>query len=78
MWRQMHRAYERGWIDAHLGAYNHTLHCQEMILREVPEESRSVITKAPVIYPVCERVGARRAEGKGEKGRGWWDKVYGS
>jgi len=44
MWRQMHRA------------YNHTLHCQKMLLTEgiSPE---AVFTRAAVIYPPCERVG---------------------
>ena len=56
MWRQMHRAYEKGWIDAHLRAYNHTLHCQKILLTKgiSPEE---VFTRAEVIYPLCERVG---------------------
>ena len=55
MWRQMHRAYERGWIDRHLGSYNHTLHCQKMILMESAEIDKA-ITIARVIYPECDRV----------------------
>ncbi|KAF2232808.1 hypothetical protein EV356DRAFT_237128 [Viridothelium virens] len=55
MWRQMHRAYERGWIDSHLGSYNHTLHCQKMILME-SAAVENAITVARVIYPECDRV----------------------
>jgi len=55
MWRQMQRAYERGWIDTHLHAYNHTLHCQSTLLERGIEDTE-VITYAKVIYPACERV----------------------
>jgi hypothetical protein len=68
MWRQMHRAFERGWIDAHLRAYNHTLHCQTMLLKEGINDD-DFNTNATVIYPVCER-----ADGV-VKGN-WWDSVY--
>lgn len=54
MWRQMHRAYERGWIDAHLGNYHHTLHCQQMILMD-PEKAHNTTTAARLIYPECLR-----------------------
>ena len=53
-WRQMHRAYERGWIDTHLRAYNHTLHCQDMILLE--DKPEVAVTVAMLRYPTCERV----------------------
>jgi hypothetical protein len=68
MWRQMHRAFERGWIDAHLRAYNHTLHCQKMLLKEGIEDD-DFNTNATVIYPVCERISRT-------SGRNWWDSVY--
>jgi hypothetical protein len=68
MWRQMHRAYENGWIDAHLHAYNHTLHCQKMLLMEGIDDE-DVFTKATVIYPACERVGSSTRNS-------WWDSVY--
>lgn len=55
MWRQMHRAFENGWIDIHLRAYNHTLHCQKMLL-ETRFTDDIVNTNATVIYPACERV----------------------
>jgi hypothetical protein len=55
MWRQMPRAYERGWIDAHLRSYNHTLHCQKKILEEGVEPD-AVNTTVNVIYPVYDRV----------------------
>jgi hypothetical protein len=58
MWRQMHRAYERGWIDGHLHAYNHTLHCQKVLLRTDVRHDE-VFTMGNVIYPVCEKVGKR-------------------
>ncbi|PVH84633.1 hypothetical protein DL98DRAFT_357202, partial [Cadophora sp. DSE1049] len=52
MWRQMHRAYEKGWIDAHLRAYNHTLHCQGVLL-DHETGWKDVVTAARVIYPLC-------------------------
>ncbi len=52
MWRQMHRAYERGWIDSHLGNYNHTLHCQRMMLMD-KSAAEKAITVARIIYPPC-------------------------
>ena len=55
MWRQMHRAYERGYIDSHLGNYNHTLHCQKMILMD-PAEGEAKKVKARLIYPGCLNV----------------------
>ncbi|KAK4501091.1 hypothetical protein PRZ48_006897 [Zasmidium cellare] len=61
MWRQMHRAYERGWIDAHLGNYNHTLHCQQMILMN-PEEAKTKTTGARLIYPECIKVHGKQSE----------------
>ncbi|KAI1325218.1 hypothetical protein F5Y16DRAFT_401680 [Xylariaceae sp. FL0255] len=57
MWRQMHRAYERGWIDTHLGNYNHTLHCQHMMLMTA-EASAKKVTAARIIYPECTKAGA--------------------
>jgi len=56
MWRQMHRAYERGWIDSHLGNYSHTLHCQHMILMD-SSAAEHAITVARVIYPQCTKMG---------------------
>lgn len=61
MWRQMHRAYERGWIDAHLGNYNHTLHCGQMILMD-PEETQHTKTAARLIYPECLRTGGGKPQ----------------
>lgn len=55
MWRQMHRAYENGWIDAHLANYNHTLHCQMMLLMD-PVEAAKKAVMARVIYPECLKV----------------------
>ncbi|KAF2163039.1 hypothetical protein M409DRAFT_26485 [Zasmidium cellare ATCC 36951] len=55
MWRQMHRAYEKGWIDSHLANYNHTLHCQKMILMS-PEDAVKKPVMARLIYPECLRV----------------------
>ena len=68
MWRQMHRAYERGWIDAHLHAYNHTLHCQKVLLRTGVGHDE-VFTMGNVIYPVCQQVG------NGEE-TGLWGFIY--
>lgn len=58
MWRRMYRAYERGWNNAHLHAYNHTLHCQKVLLRTGVAHDEA-FTKGNVIYPVCERVRRR-------------------
>lgn len=58
MWRQMHRAYVSGWIDEHLSNYNHTLHCQDILLWNKTSVARYV-THARVIYPVCCRVLSR-------------------
>lgn len=56
MWRQMHRAYECGYIPSHLHAYNHTLHCQHILLaRHMPYEV--ALTEGDVIYPTCDMVG---------------------
>jgi hypothetical protein len=68
MWRQMHRAYENGWIDAHMHAYNHTMHCQKVLLRKGIDEEE-VSTRAAIIFPVCERVGS-------EVGSEWFNHVY--
>lgn len=68
MWRQMHRAFEAGWIDSHLRSYNHTLHCQKMLLMR-PEKDDVIAANATIIYPTCESV--RKASGSS-----WWDAVY--
>ncbi|KAK4495022.1 hypothetical protein PRZ48_013349 [Zasmidium cellare] len=54
MWRQMHRAYENGWIDEHLGNYNHTLHCQKMTLMD-EKAAEKAVTVARIIFPECRR-----------------------
>lgn len=63
VWRQMHRAYESGWIDEHSRSYHHTTHCQRMLLMDCQDEGRfcelpgdHVVTSADLIYPACERV----------------------
>lgn len=69
MWRQMHRALARGWIDAHLNSYNHTLHCQNTLLeRGIPDNE--VAVQARVIYPLCEKVNSVESRSK------IWDSVY--
>ncbi|KAK3293016.1 uncharacterized protein B0H64DRAFT_204550 [Chaetomium fimeti] len=59
MWRQMHRAYAvRGFVDAHLDGYGHTLHCQGVLLeRGMPGGVVNVV--AAVKYPECREVGGR-------------------
>lgn len=59
IWRQMHRQYERGWVDSHLGNYNHTLHCQHVLLLDDPENFPPA-TQANVIYPECNQPSAMR------------------
>jgi len=63
VWRQMHRAYEAGWIDEHSRSYHHTTHCQKMLLMDCHDEGRfcilpndTVVTGADLIYPACEKV----------------------
>lgn len=57
MWRQMHRAYaDRGFIDSHLGSYNHTLHCQKVVTEK--REGWLADTAARVRYPRCEQISA--------------------
>ncbi|KAH6623366.1 hypothetical protein F5144DRAFT_595548 [Chaetomium tenue] len=59
MWRQMHRAYRlRGWVDSHLDAYKHTLHCQGVLLERGVGGGR-VNVVAAVKYPECREVGGR-------------------
>ena len=55
----MHRAYRvRGFVDSHLDAYKHTLHCQGVLLeRGVPGGVVNVV--AEVKYPECREVGGR-------------------
>ncbi|KAH6847687.1 hypothetical protein B0I37DRAFT_415410 [Chaetomium sp. MPI-CAGE-AT-0009] len=59
MWRQLHRAYAvRGWVDAHLDSYTHTLHCQRVLLdRGVDGGVVNVV--AALKYPECREVGGR-------------------
>ena len=58
MWRQMHRAYMlRGYIDEHLENWNHTLHCQGVLLGRGDEaEMRVVNTVGRIIYPRCRKI----------------------
>lgn len=54
MWRQLHRAYSvLGFIDEHLNNWNHTLHCQEMLLNSTSLEMEDVSTVGRIIYPTC-------------------------
>lgn len=57
MWMLMHRAYTvRGYIDSHLDAWNHTLHCQLVVLeRGIGWDVVSVGGR--VQYPDCRAVG---------------------
>jgi hypothetical protein len=56
MWRQMHRAYAvRGYVDSHLDSYEHTLHCQGVLLaRDVGLGVVNVV--AEVKYPGCRKI----------------------
>lgn len=56
MWRQMHRAYERGWIDSHLDKYNHTVHCQDVLLHPLRLNYSEIGAGAPLRFPTCRRV----------------------
>lgn len=55
MWRQMHRAYAvKGYIDDHLDKYEHTLHCQNVLMRTTLAEALKV--RATILYPNCNSV----------------------
>ncbi|KAK3045660.1 hypothetical protein LTR09_012781 [Extremus antarcticus] len=58
MWRQLHRAYaSKGFIDEHLDNWNHTLHCQAVLLSPpVQEKMLDVNTLGRVIYPRCRKI----------------------
>jgi hypothetical protein len=56
MWMQMHRAYTiLGYIDSHLDAYNHTLHCQGVLFKRGSPPSQ-VTTVGVLKYPSCRRI----------------------
>ncbi|KAH8812842.1 hypothetical protein F5884DRAFT_786520 [Xylogone sp. PMI_703] len=78
VWRQLHRAYEAGWIDSDLRRYGHTKHCQQMFLMEGQEfqngrfyalPNDTVTTLANIIYPSCEKLGLASPKSS------WWDGV---
>ena len=57
MWMLMHRAYTvRGYIDSHLDAWNHTLHCQ-LVTLEKGVEMDVISVAGRVQYPDCRAVG---------------------
>jgi hypothetical protein len=58
MWRQLHRAYAvLGYIDEHLANWNHTLHCQQVLLLEQEKSDREEVrTVGQVIYPRCRKL----------------------
>ena len=63
VWRQAQYGYERGWIDAHVRSYPHTLHCQTMLLLEgIASEDNMILVNLQ--YPVCEKVGTGKKDGE--------------
>jgi|SRR3984957_1925844 hypothetical protein len=57
MWRQLHRAYAiLGYIDEHLDNWNHTLHCQKMLLEGPSWNMADVDTVGRIIYPRCRKI----------------------
>jgi hypothetical protein len=58
MWRQLHRAYaKQGHIDEHLESWNHTLHCQLVLLETAGTEAmKEIDTMGRVIYPRCKKL----------------------
>jgi hypothetical protein len=57
MWRQLHRAYAiLGYIDEHLDNWNHTLHCQKMLLEGPSWNMADVDTVGRIIYSRCRKV----------------------
>lgn len=63
VWRQAQYGYERGWIDAHVRSYPHTLHCQTMLLLEgIANDDNMILVNLQ--YPVCEKVGTGKNRGK--------------
>lgn len=58
VWREAQFGYERGWIDAHVRSYPHTLHCQTMLMqRGIADDDNMIL--ANVQYPECQKVGRR-------------------
>ncbi|KAG9243661.1 hypothetical protein BJ878DRAFT_509788 [Calycina marina] len=56
MWRLQHLSMEKGWTGIHVVNYNHTKHCQQVLLMD-PVENRDIRTSAAVVYPRCIKVG---------------------
>lgn len=57
MWRQLHRAYSvLGYIDEHLGNWNHTLHCQKVLLADIGGALSEINTVGRIIYPKCRKI----------------------
>jgi hypothetical protein len=51
MWKKLHRALAKGWyVDSYIGSYNHTKHCEHMLLGEDSHAgglSTAILTKFP-------------------------------
>lgn len=55
-WKKMHRALLRGGlnaIDAYIGSYQHTLHCEDMLLSGYSASLKDVNTVIRIKYPDC-------------------------
>ncbi|MCJ1224801.1 hypothetical protein MMC12_001446 [Toensbergia leucococca] len=57
MWRKMHRAVAAGWlIDGYVGRFEHTAHCEAMILEGLEGKERVVDTVIRMKWPECPMV----------------------
>jgi len=53
-WKRMHKALQRGTIDSYIANYNHTKHCEEMLLDEDPGETRNTVIRMKFVE--CQRL----------------------
>lgn len=57
MWRKMHRAFlgdlGRRAIDGYIGSYQHTKHCEHMLLGDRGVAWDTINTRIAVKYPDC-------------------------
>ena len=53
-WKRMHKALQRGAIDSYIANYNHTKHCEEMLLDDDPGDTRNTVIRMKFVE--CQRL----------------------
>ncbi|KAF2104193.1 hypothetical protein NA57DRAFT_70410 [Rhizodiscina lignyota] len=53
-WRKMHRGIQKRVIDSYIGSYNHTVHCEMMLMQVVPRSLTD--TRINRKYIQCQRI----------------------